>query len=164
MSKITLYALAAGRGQDLAKLEDLDLPPEVVRDTLESLQGDLEVKTQNTIAFARHLEKVAESIKEAEADMAKRRKAIENRAVDLRKYILECMQKNGIQKIDCPWFSVSIAKNPAAVLVEDERQIPAEFFVTPAPQLDKKAVSEALKEGKDVPGAKLTQGYRLNVR
>lgn len=164
MSKITLYALAAERGQDLAKLEDLDLPPDVVRDTLESLQGDLEAKTQNTIAFARHLEKVAESIKEAEADMAKRRKAIENRAVDLRQYILECMQKNGIQKIDCPWFSVSIAKNPAAVLVEDERQIPAEFFVTPAPQLDKKAVSEALKEGKDVPGAKLTQGYRLNVR
>lgn len=164
---VTLYQLASQYRADLEKLAELDLPEEVVADTLEGLSGELEVKAQNVVAFARHLEKTAEAMKEAEAEMAKRRKAVEARVERIKRYVLDCMQSNGIQKIECPWFSISIAKNPPAVEIEDERMIPSEYFVVPPPpppQVDKKLIAQALKEGKDVPGAKLRQGVRLAIR
>lgn len=167
---ITLYELAAEHRAALDRLADLDLPPEVVADTLESLGGELEVKAQNVVAFLRNLETTAEAIKQAESAMASRRKAIENRVDNLKRYVLESMQANGIQKIECPLFVLSIAKGPPAVEIEDERQIPADYFTIPPPppppppQVDKKLIAQALKDGFDVPGARLRQGVRLAIR
>ena len=53
---ITLYNLASEYRAQLETLADLDLPEEVVQDTLESLGGELEIKTQSVIGFSRHLE------------------------------------------------------------------------------------------------------------
>lgn len=167
MKNITLYSLAAEYRQDLEALAEMDLPEETIKDTLEGLGGTLELKAQNVVAFARHLDKVAESIKEAEAEMAKRRKAIEKRAEQVRKYVLDSMIHNDIQRIECPWFVLSIAKNPAAVTIEDERLVPTQYLTSPPPpppQIDKKLIAQAIKDGFEVPGAKLTQGVRLAIR
>lgn len=167
MTNITLYQLAAEHADALARLEDLDLSPEAVADTLESLGGELEVKAQNVVAFLRNLETTAEAIKQAEASMAARRKALENRAASLKTYVLEAMQHHGIQKIECPLFAISIAKNPPAVEIEDERLIPDDYRTNPPPpppQIDKKLIAQAIKDGFDVPGARLRQGVRLSIR
>lgn len=167
MTGVSLYTLAAEHRDQLKALEDLDLPENVLADTLESLGGELEVKAQNVVCFLRNLETTAAAIKEAEAGMAARRKAIENRVDGLKRYVLDAMQNNGIQKIECPLFSISIAKNPPAVEVLDERQIPADYFVSPPappPQLDKKLVMQAIKDGYEVPGAKLRQGVHLAIK
>jgi len=167
MTAITLYQLAAEYRSDLEKLADLDLPSDALADTLESLGGELQVKAQNVVAFMRNLETTASAIKEAEGQMAARRKAIENRVGRLKQYVLDAMQANDIQRIDCPLFSISIAKNPPAVEVFDERQIPEDYYTDPPPpppQLDKKLIAQAIRDGHDVPGARLTQGVRLNIR
>jgi len=167
MTTVTLYQLAAEHRDSLEKLADLDLPPEVVADTLESLGGELQVKAQNVVAFMRNLESTASAIKEAEGQMAARRKAIENRVGRLKQYVLDAMQQNGIQRIDCSLFAISIAKNPPSVDVYDERQIPTHYYTDPPPppsQLDKKLIAQAIRDGHDVPGARLTQGVRLAIR
>jgi len=164
---VSLYQLAAEYRRDLEQLADLDLPPETVADTLESLGGELEVKAQNVVAFMRNLESTASAIKDAEAQMAARRRAIENRVTSLKRYVLDAMQYNGIQRIDCPYFTISIAKNPPAVDVFDERQLPKDYFTDPPPpppQVNKKLIAQAIKDGHDVPGARLTQGVRLNIK
>ena len=163
---ITLYEIAREYRTDLEKLAELDLDEQAFNDTLESLGGELQVKAQNTIAFTRHLESVAASIKEAEKSMAERRKAIENKVERIKRYVLEAMQNNGIQRIECPLFVVSIAKNPHSVEIEDERQIPKDYFTSPPPpppQIDKALIKKALQDGFDVPGAKLRQGVRLKI-
>lgn len=167
MTNITLYQLAAEHSDALARLEDLDLPPEAVADTLESLGGELQAKAQSVVAFLRNLETTAEAIKQAEASMAARRKALENRASSLKAYVLDAMQHHGIQKIECPLFAVSIAKNPPAVEIEDERLIPDDYRTSPPPpppQVDKKLIAQAIKDGFDVPGARMRQGVRLAIR
>jgi len=167
MTAVTLYQLAAEHRVDLEKLADLDLPPETVADTLESLGGELQAKAQSMVAFVRNLESTAAAIKDAEAQMAARRKAIENRAASIKRYVLDAMQQNGIQRIDCPHFAISIAKNPPAVDVFDEAMIPADYIVMPPPpppQVDKKLIAQVLKAGRDVPGARLTQGVRLAIK
>jgi hypothetical protein len=162
-----LYELAHSYRDAAEKLADLDLPPEVIEDTLESLSGDLEVKATNTAMLVRNIEATAEKIKEAEAAMAARRKALENRATRIRDYLLANMMGSGIQKIECPYFKLAVRDNPAAVEVYEPGLIPSEFMrqpEPPPPSPDKTAIKEALKAGKDVPGCKLTVGQRLEIR
>jgi len=74
----------------------------------------------------------------------------------------------GIEKIECPLFQISIKKNPPAVEVFDTINLPAEYMVVPEPkpliaQPDKKRLAADLKAGKEITGARLVQGVRLNI-
>lgn len=162
-----LYILADEYRAAAAALADTDLDDQTIADTLDGLSGDLEVKATNVAMFARNLESTAEAIKEAESDMASRRKALESRADGLRRYLLTCMQRTGIREISCPQFKLSIKANPPAVDVFDAAQIPAEFMrqpEPPPPSPDKTAIKAALKAGASVPGARMTQGERLYIK
>jgi hypothetical protein len=162
-----LYVLAHDYRAAAEKLADMDLDDQTISDTLESMSGDLEVKATNTAMFCRNLEASAAAIKEAEAQMAARRKAIENRAARIKDYLLANMMVAGVQKIECPHFKLAVRTNAAAVEVYEPGLIPAEFMRQPelppaAP--DKKAIAEAIKAGKEVPGCKLTHGMRPEIR
>lgn len=162
-----LYELAHDYRTAADKLADLDLDPQTIEDTLESLSGDLEVKATNTAFLIRNLEATAAAIKDAEAAMAARRKALENRAARIKDYVLANMMVAGIQKIECPHFRLAVRDNPAAVEVYEPGLIPAEFMrqpEPPPPAVDKTAIKEALKAGQEVPGCKLTVGKRLEIK
>lgn len=163
---LSLYQLSTEFRAQAEKLADLDLDEQTLRDTLEGMSGELEVKAKNVAAFCRDLEATAASIKDAEAQMKARRSAIENRAARLRKYLLDSMQYAGIHKVECPHFVLSIKTNPPAVEVFDESQVPAEFMKQPEPpppSIDKTAIKAAIKAGQEVPGCRLTQGHRLDI-
>lgn len=162
-----LYVLAQDYRAAAEKLADLDLDEQTIADTLEGLSGDLEVKAVNTAMVARNMQGLAAQIKEAEQAMAARRKALEGRAERLTAYLLANMQHAGISKIESPHFCLSIKSNPAAVVINEPGLIPAEFMrqpEPPPPSPDKTAIKEAIKAGKEVPGAHLAQGVRLEIR
>ncbi|MGZ8220858.1 MAG: siphovirus Gp157 family protein [Methylobacter sp.] len=167
MNKLSLYALSENYRQALDFLTDpeLDLPLEAVNDTLEALGGELEDKAVNVAKFLRNLEATADAIKAAEADMAKRRKALENRVQWLKSYIKGNMEACGISKIECPYFKLSIQKNPSAVNILDENAIPAAFKEQVSSwKIDKAAIKDALKAGTAVSGAELSNGTRLAIK
>lgn len=161
-----LYQLAQEFRATAEQLADLDLPPEVIADTLESIGGDLELKAQNVALFARNLETTAAAIKQAEGDMAARRKALERRVSDLKAYLLSAMQSTGIKKIEGPYLRIGVRDNPESVEVFDAAQVPAEFMRQPEPPPaapDKTAIKAAIKAGSEVPGCKLTRSQRLDI-
>jgi len=162
-----------------------DLPVEVIKDTLEGLTGELTVKATNVAKFILNLEAMAEAVAGAAKQMKARAERIQNRADSIREYLRTNMQGAGITKIEAPEFVLSLRKNPAAVIVDDEATIPAEFKTTPEPppppvaRPDKKKIADALKahaktlaalkEGEavpawPVPGARLEQAERLEVK
>lgn len=162
-----LYELAHDFRSAAEKLADMDLDEQTLADTLEGLSGELEVKATNTAMLCRNLEATAAAIKDAEAQMAARRKALENRAARVKDYLLANMMVAGIQKIECPHFKLSVRENPAAVEIYEPGLIPAEFMrqpEPPPPSPDKAAIKELLKAGQDVPGCKLTRGVRLEIK
>ncbi len=162
-----LYELAHQYREDAAKLADLDLDEKTLEDTLDGMSGDLELKATNTAFMIRNLEAGAAAIKEAEAAMAARRKALENRAARIKDYLFANMLVAGIYSIECPHFRLSVRDNPPAVNVYEPDLVPAQFMVTPEPPppcIDKKAIAAALKDGQDVPGCTLTRGQRLEIR
>jgi hypothetical protein len=162
-----LYLIAQDYRATADKLADMDLDEQTIADTLESMSGDLEVKATNTAFFVRNLEASAAAIKEAEAQMAARRKAIENRAGRIKDYLLASMMVAGVQKIECPHFKLAVRENPPAVEVYEPGLIPAEFMrqpEPPPPAIDKAAIKEAIKAGQEVPGCKLSRGMRLEIK
>ena len=117
--------------------------------------------------IVRNLETTAEQIKIAEDQMAARRKFIEKRADYLRRYLKDGMLNAGISKIECPYFKLSIRDNPPSVVIDAPGLVPMEYWRRPDPpplEPDKRAIADAIKEGKDVPGARMTQGKRLDIR
>jgi hypothetical protein len=167
MSLPALYEIAAEYRAAASQLADLDLPPEVVADTLEGLAGDLETKSTNVAMFIRSLEATAAQIKDAEAAMEARRKAIEARANHVRKYLLDNMQACGITKIESPWFKLSVRSNPPAVVIDNAGLIPGNLYVYPSapePYPDKKAIKAAIEAGIEFEGAHLERGVRLEIK
>lgn len=149
------------------KLIEADYDEQTIADTLEGMSGELEVKAQNVAFFIRNLESTADQIKQAEKQMADRRKALENKAATIKEYLKINMQKTGINKIECPYFAITLKKNPPAVNIFNESIIPDEYLVQappPPPSIDKKAIAEALKSGAQVAGAELTQGERVEIK
>jgi hypothetical protein len=163
----SLYIIADEYRRAADELADLDLPPEVVADTLEGMSGDLEAKSTNVAMFVRNLEAMAEQIKIAETEMAKRRKAIEARAERVRDYILSSMRLAGISKIECPYFKLAIRSNPPSVVIDDAGAVPCDLYVypeAPPPYPDKKAIKAAIESGQEVRGAHLEHSQRLEIK
>lgn len=163
----SLYVLTSEFEAAAHRLSDLDLPDEVVADTLEGLQFPIEQKSVQVALFMRNLEATAEQIKQAEADMAKRRKAIEARAERIRQYLQVNMERAGIQKIECPHFKLSLRDNPASVVIDAPSQIPVEFMRQPEPPPaapDKTAIKKAIEAGTEVPGCHLGRSRRLEIK
>jgi hypothetical protein len=167
MNNVSLFQIAAEFRRDAEQLAALDIDEQTLADTLESISGDLTVKAQNVAFVIRNLESMAEQVKQAAAGMTGRAAAMEARAKHIRKYLLDNMQFAGVQKIECPYFQISIRKNPASVVIENERQLPPHYMTTPpqpSPVPDKGAIGEALKAGTNVPGARLSESYRVQIK
>lgn len=167
MTDLTLYEVADQYLGDLRKLQEMDIDDKTFEDTLEGLSGDLEVKATNVALFIRNLEANADAIKAAEKSMADRRKAVEAKVDRIRQYLLDNMLRTGISKIECPYFVLSVRKNPPAVEVLNQDLISTDFFDIPEPSppiLNKNRLKDALKAGEIIEGAKLTQGCSLQIK
>jgi hypothetical protein len=151
----------------LAALSELDVPPEVVQDTLDGLQGELEHKLRAVIAYGLNIRAQAEAEKAAADRMAERAKADNKRADGLLAYALQAMQATGLPGIKTAQWEAKPAKKTASVEITDPNSLPDDFMRHPAPppaEPDKAAIAAALKAGQEVPGARLVQGWRLAVR
>lgn len=170
MSNISLYTIAQEHRQMVEQLMATQDDAQTIEDTLSAESWPLELKAQNVAYAIKSLEATAAAIKNAEAEMAERRKRMEKRTENLREYAKTCMEIAGVSKVSCPHFDLTIKKNPPKVEVFEEALIPAKFMRTPepppppAPEIDKKAIAAAIKAGETVPGALSSQGTRLEIR
>lgn len=167
MSNLSLYLIANEHRAMVERLMEAQDDAAAIADTIEAESYPLEIKAQNVAYAIRNLEASAAAIKEAEQQMAERRKRMEKRAEQIRDYLKSCMELAGVTKIDCPHFALSIAKNPDSVEIYEAGLIPADYLKEsppPPPAPDKALIKQAIKDGFDVPGAKLVQGTRLNIK
>lgn len=97
--------------------------------------------------------------------LADRKKRIEKKIDWLNWYLKKNMELCNIQEISCPFFTIKIKKNPVSVTVTDADQIPTDYInVKEVASIDKIKIKLALQDGYFVPGAELSQGYRLDIK
>jgi hypothetical protein len=167
MSNLTLFQIAAEFRHITDVLMDSGCDEQTLTDTLDGEQWPLDVKAQQYSFVIRNLQSSAAAIKEAEAQMAARRKAIEKRADCMLERLKTGMEIAGVNKIECPHFAITIRKNPPSVDVFEPSMVPSEYWVQPKiPErvISKDAIKDAIKAGVDVPGALLVAGSRLDIK
>lgn len=167
MSLPTLYEIAADYRRITDLMMDSDADEQTIVDTLEGERWPLEVKATNYAMVIRNIGATAEAIKAAEQRMAERRKSLERRADWLKAQLKAAMEYTGIQKIESPEFVIRLQANPESVELDEPALLPAEYWrqpEPPPPEPDKTAIKAALKDGEDVPGARLVRGTRLRIK
>lgn len=145
-------------------VQNMDLDPEVMKDTLDSIEDAIESKAENIAKLVRNLESDVSAYKEEEDRLKTKRQATENKVKWLKTYLEDNMKLTGKTKFKSGMFNFSIQKNPASVNITDEKAIPEEFLIQQPHKVDKTSLKEILKRGIEVPGAELKQTEGLRIR
>jgi hypothetical protein len=148
------------------KLNDSDLDAQTIADTLDGASCDFEEKITSIAKYKKNIEAEADAIKAARNPMEEREKALRKKAESLAEYMKQNMEKAGVLKVPSPWFVVSVAKNPASVIIDDESMIPADYKrdIPATFQIDKSLVKNAIADGYAVPGAHISHGTSLRIK
>lgn len=157
-----LYDLTSDYAQLLDMAEQLD--QDTFKDTLESIQESIEDKVENTAKLIKSIEADVTAIKAEEKRLKERRQALETKVDSIKGYLKDQLELAGIDKVKRPLITVSIQNNPPSVNITDVNKIPYTFMIQQEPKLDKKAILQAIKDGKEIPGAEITQTRGLRIR
>ena len=167
IKKMTLYELTNDYINLLALAEDPDTDPEVLADTLEGLDGQLEDKADNYAKVIRQIESDVNGLK-AEIERLQARKTAAQNNIDRMKANLEQMMiATDKTKFKTELFSFGIQKNPAKVVMDEQyiENVPEEYLKYKDPEIDRKKIAEDLRAGKDLGGiAHLEQSESLRIR
>ena len=158
-----LYELT-GKFKELSIIDDIE--PEVLKDTLESIECEFQEKGRNVAAYFLNLDASASALKEAESRIASRRKVIEKQSESLKEYLRFNMGQAEITKIECPEFSITLGKPSKIVNIEDIDKLAEEFVNSKVVvTADKASIKKAIKNGDTVIGASLIDGKsRLTIK
>lgn len=157
----TLYSIQ-GKYQQLLNLAE-QLDPELLKDTLESIDDELETKAENAAFVIKELEGQSLVLETETKRLAERKNTINNNVKRLKQSLFDAMITAKKQKIKTNLFTLDIRKNPPSVIVEDESKL-LNYLIEQPKKLDKTKLGDDLKKGIEVPGAKIIQTERLQIR
>ncbi|APH79218.1 siphovirus Gp157 family protein [Listeria monocytogenes] len=157
----TLYSIQ-GKYQQLLNLAE-QLDPELLKDTIESIDDELETKAENVAFVIKELEGQSLILEKETKRLAERKNTINNNVKRLKQSLFDAMITANKQKIKTNLFTLDIRKNPPSLIVEDESKL-LNYLIEQPKKLDKTKLGDDLKKGIEVPGAKIIQTERLQIR
>ncbi len=158
MSNLSLYNITNSFITLFEKAEQGELTKEEIEEQGKDLAISLKNKSTSIIGYIRNLDLTSEAIKNEIDRLTTMKKAIDNKNAKFKEYVKQNMEELELQKIDTELGTLSIAKNPASVEIYDESMIADEYKKEKVTvTIDKTAIKNAIKEGKEVEGARLVE-------
>ena len=152
---------------DNAILECIDLETGEIIDTeqLDKLQMERDTKLENVACWIKDLKAEAEALKNEKQALAERQRVAENKAESLKKWLAYALQG---EKFKTPKCAISFRKSEA-VEVTDEglnnlMKEHDELLTYKAPEPNKTAIKQALKDGLNVAGVQLVQNISTIIK
>lgn len=146
------------------EVQNMELDPGVMQDTLDSIGGTFENKAENMAKLIRNLESDRLAYKEEEDRLKTKRQAVENKLKWLKTYLRDCMKLTGKTKFKSGMFNFSIQKNPVSVNITNKKILPEDYLIPQPPKVNNTTLKKALKDGIEVPGAELKQTEGVRIR
>jgi len=149
VNNLSLYEITSGFP---ALMENEEITQEEKEKIQEELTVLLQQKSQNIIGYTKNIELTISAMKEEEKRISDNRKSLENKLINFKKYVKECMERNDITKIETALGALSITKSPTSVEIVNEDEIPGEFkqeVVTV--KIDKTKIKNYFKETGEIP-------------
>ena len=152
---------------DQAIMECVDLETGEIIDTeqLDKLQMERDTKLENVACWIKDLKAEAEALKNEKQALAERQKVAENKAESLKKWLAYALQGEKFKTTKC---AISFRKSEA-VEVTDEglnnlMKEHDELLTYKAPEPNKTAIKQALKDGLNVAGVQLVQNTSTIIK
>lgn len=159
---ITLYELTNEYKALLLMAEDPEVDPETIADTMEALEGELEVKAESYVVIIKELTAEAEKFKAESERLTKRKDTLELRIAQLKDRLIESMKETGRDKLPTEHFKLSIAKNGGVQPLKITGDVPKEYCKL---EPDNKKIRESLLLGEKLDFAQLEdRGVHLSIR
>lgn len=155
---LSLYQINQKFDDLFNKYANSEISQEEMEEVGKSLAVELKNKSAGIIGYEKNIELFIDEIKQEEKRLADNRKILENKLEKFKEYVKMNMEDMGLQKIETPLGTLTIAKNPVSVEIYDERMIPEQYMIEKVTKsIDKKAIKEALQSGVEIQGARLVQ-------
>ena len=154
-----LYEITANYIRIADMMDDPELDPQLLADTMEAVEGELEVKSENYAMVMKNLEGDIAALKAEEERLKTRRQTLENNIKRMKAALQGAMEATGKTKFKTDLFSFNVQKNAPSVVIdtEDLDTLPEEF-IRIKKEVDKTALKDALLNGDEETKAKLN-GY-----
>lgn len=159
----TLYELTSEYLEVLDMMEDDSIEEKVIKDTLDSIAGEIEDKADNIAKAIKSLKTEAEIIERESKRLTGRKKMLLNNADRLKRYLEQSMIATNKRKFKTPLFTFGIRTNQPALVIDNESKVPKEYILEQKPKFDNAALKEYLKNHK-VDYAHLEAGESLQIR
>ena len=163
----TLYELTEDYMNLLALAEDPDIDEQAFMDTLDGIEGAIEIKAENYAKIMRQLEADAAACDAESKRLKNKSKTIDNNIKRMKQALQFAMVATGKTKFKTALFSFGIQKNPASVVMDEQyiENIPERFLVRKDPEINRKAIRDAINAGEDLEGlAHLEQTESLRIK
>ncbi len=158
MKNLSLYNITNSFITLFEKAEQGELTKEEIEEQGKDLAISLKNKSTSIIGYIRNLDLTSEAIKNEIDRLTTMKKAIDNKNIKFKEYVKQNMEELELQKIDTELGTLSVTKNPASVEVYDENMISDEYKKEKLTvSIDKTAIKNAIKNGKEVQGARLIE-------
>ena len=157
MSDLTLYNITNKFAELMDMAENGELTEEQYNALGEQLTLELQQKGSGIIGYTQNEEAFIEAVDFQIKRLQDLKKARQNKLEKFKQYVKENMDRLGITKMDTELGTLSIAKNPMSVEIENEEEIPKEFkqqVITT--KIDKTAIKNHFKAtGEIKPGTRI---------
>jgi len=164
MSNLKLYQITEAFPILMQQEEISEEEKTKIRDELTML---LQQKSNSIIGYSKNIELTINAMKEEEERISSDRKILENRLKNFKEYVKNCMENNGIQKVETSLGSLTIAKSPISIEVVDEEKIPDEYKTEVISiKVDKKKITDNFKNtGELISGVEIhTNNTNLRIK
>ena len=123
------------------------------------LDMDRDAKIENIGLWIKDLKADVDALKAEEHNLADRRRAKENKAEGLRRYLAYALDG---QKFETAKLKVGYRKSQQVEV--DMAELPDEYFRFRDPEPDKTKIKAALKAGTAIPGAELVERQNMIIK
>lgn len=141
-----LYQLTNDYETVLNMLYDEDADEQMILDTLEAIEGEIEDKANNYAKIIKELEAKQNARKEEAKRLTESAKIFENRVKALKSNLFNSMKATGKTKFATDLFSFNIAKNGGKQTLTIDGEVPEEYTKT-ITENDTDKIRQALEKG-----------------
>lgn len=148
----------------IQKVKSMDLEPEVLKDTLDSLEVTRDEKLDGIASWIEENKAKIAWIAEKEKQLRAVKKSLNNQNDSLMEYLTFGVDSTGLKEIRTANHILKPRNYRASTIIEDETKIPKDFIETEeVTKINKKAIFEKLQDGEQVPGAYLKANRKTRI-
>jgi len=140
----TLYELTGQYQQLLEMIQNDEFDEWTLKDTLEGLDGEIEIKADGYAKVIKELEGNVDTLKNEIDRLSRKKSSYENNIKIMKESLENTMKITGKTKFKTELFSFNIQNNPPRLVID--KDVPEQFLIPQPPRVDNARIKDLLKQ------------------